>query len=574
MPRIARQEVADFLKEFSVLLDLRGEEVFRVRTYAGAARTFETVEDDLEEMLTRGTLTSLKGVGKGLAELVEEFVRTGTTRDFEALKAATPPGLLDMLRIPGLGPKKIRTIHTELGIDTLEALETAGREGRLSALSGFGKKTQENILAGIERRQHYQDLFRADAALETARTLGAFLADHPRTIRVSPAGRLRRGWEIVEGIDLVLSSDHPAEVARAFADNTVGGRIVDQDEKRITALLPSGMPARLHLVADDVFPGALHHFTGSEEYGAQMRERARAAGLELNEHGLWRGPERLESADETELFAHLDLDFIPPELREGRGEIEAAAQGALPELVQQSDLCGLLHVHSTYSDGSDSIQALAQAARDLGYRYLGVCDHSRSAPYANGLQEDDIRRQHEEIDTLNQKLDDFRIFKGIESDILTEGELDYDDRVLEGFDFVIASVHSRFNMSGPDMTRRVVRAIQHPATTIFGHPTGRLLLEREGYAIDIDAIIEAAAACNVALEINAHPSRLDLDWRHLRAARDAGVRLAINTDAHQITGFHHIRFGVAVARKGWLRREDVINTLETDDLAAFFRLKG
>jgi len=571
MSGVTNREVAAFLEELSVLMELRGENPFRIRAYTGAARTIDQLDEEVEGLVVRNALTSVKGIGKGLAELVAQFVETGTAAELEGLRNSIPSGLLDMLRIQGLGPRKIRAIHDELGIDTLEALEQACQDGRLGKLSGFGRKTQKNILTGIARLRQYQGRHRIDVADQAARSLGAALAEHPHAVRLSVAGSLRRCRETVGDVDLVLSSEKPADIARAFAAHPTVKEGVAREKDRITVLLTSGLQADLRIVPDEQFPTVLHHVTGSEEHRLQLQTRAQDQGLRLDERGLFRGEQPLPCADEAALFAALGLDYIPPELREGRGEIQAAAKGELPRLVAEDDIRGMLHVHTTYSDGTDSLEAMALAVRERGYQYLGIADHSRSAPYAGGLQEDDVRRQHEEIDRLNDRSPDFRLFKGIESDILADGSLDYDDAVLETFDFVVVSVHSRFRMGEEEMTRRLIRAIEHPATTILGHLTGRLLLEREGYAVDVDAIIDAAAARNVALEINAHPQRLDADWRHLKKARDRGVKIAVNIDAHRIAGLDHQRYGIGIARKGWLRPEDVINTLDPGAIAANFR---
>jgi DNA polymerase (family 10) len=565
------REVAAFLEEYRVLLELSGADSFRVRAFANAARAFENLQEDLEDLLARDGLTELRGVGRGVAELVEQFARTGTARAYEELREKVPAGLLDMLRVPGLGPKKIIAIRKELGIDTLEDLEQACLQDRLSKLSGFGKKTQENILKGIEHLHQYQGRFRLDVARQSALPLLETLRAHPATLRVELAGSLRRWRETVKDIDLVLSTDDPEAVSRAFAGHASVAQVIAQGPTKTSVRLKSGLAADLRVVGDHQFPYVLHHFTGSAEHNVRLRARAQDRGLKINEYGLFRGNELLACADEEEFFRALGLACIPPELREDLGEIEAAEKGELPRLVEEKDIRGLLHVHTTYSDGSDSLEAMALAVKERGYQYLGIADHSQSAAYARGLKADQVRRQHEEIDCLNERLKGFRLFKGIESDILADGSLDYDDRLLESFDFVVASVHSRFNLDRQQMTRRLVRAIEHPATTLVGHPTGRLLLEREGYALDIDAVLAAAAEHRVAIEINAHPSRLDLDWRHLKKAREMGVLLAVNTDAHSIAGLDHLSYGIGMARKGWLRAGDVINTLTTRQIAAYFR---
>ena len=578
MATASARAVAEFLEELAVLMELGGADAFRLRAYLRAARIFATLEDDVEELVSQESLTSIKGVGKGLAHQIAEFVRSGfvTTRDFEKLKESIPPGLLHMIRIPGLGTKKIRLVHDQLGIDTLDALEDACRQELLSALPGFGPKTQVQILEGIEFVRRHQGRFRLDVATAAARSLGAALAALPHTARISPAGPLRRHLETVDCIDLVLSSEKPGSVAAACAGHEEVAEVSEAAELndgggRTTVRLKNGMKARLRIVSEGAYPFALCHFTGSGEHNEQLSARARSMGLELRRDGLFRGGERIPCATEAEIFQALDLEYIPPELREGSGEIAAAGQGALPRLISSRDIRGLLHVHSTYSDGSDTLSAMVAAAVERGYSYLGISDHSRSAAYARGLREEDIRRQHEEVDALNEAVQDFHVFRGIESDIRADGDLDYDDDLLSTFDFVVASVHARFNMGEAEMTRRIVRAIEHPATTILGHLTGRLLLDREGYAVDVDAIIAAAAEHGTAIEINASPARLDMDWRHLRKARDRGVRIAVNTDAHSIAGLDNLHFGIGMARKGWLRREDVINTLDTEAIATYFQ---
>jgi len=571
MPEVANRQIAAFLEELALLMELSGENPFRIRAHARAARAIERLEQDAVELVARDGLTGIRGIGPGLAGLIAEFVRTGTALDYEKLKSAVPAGLLDMLRVPGLGPRKVRAVHQELGIDTLDGLEEACRPGTLGGLSGFGKKTQENILLGIEQVRRYRGWHRVDGAWEAADALRAALAAHPHVDRVSAAGDLRRCTEIVGSIPLLAGSRRPAEVAAAFSGHSLASEVISLDPDRAAIRLRSGLRADLFLVDDSQFGATLHHLTGSAAHRTQMRDRARQRGLQLEEQHLLRGGAAIPCADEEDLFAAVDLDYIPPELREGLGEVEAAERGELPVLVEAGDIRGMLHVHTTYSDGEASLEEMATAVRKRGFSYLGVADHSRSAAYARGLSEEDVRRQHAEIDELNERLADFRLFKGIESDILADGALDYDDRLLASFDFVIVSVHSRFQMGAADMTRRLVRAIEHPACTILGHLTGRLLLEREGYPLDVDTVLEAAARCRVAVEINADPSRLDIDWRHLRKARDLGVGIAVNTDAHTIAGLDHLRYGLGVARKGWLRPGDVINTMDATAIAAYFR---
>ena len=562
---ITARTAADFVEEYATLLELSGASPFRVRAYANAVRALETLTSPLDEILAAGTLTEVKGIGDSVAELVAELANTGTAQAYEKLRAATPRGLLDMLRVPGLGPRKIVAIRKALGIETLDALEQACRAGQLAALKGFGSKTQANILKGVEFIRAHEGHCRVDSAHQSVQSLFAVL--RPYAQRLAVAGELRRARETVQQLDFVLSTTDADVATAAFvAHPEIAERIAPNAGR-----LSNGLQANLHVVPDDAFSTALHYYTGSKEHRAALCAKAAEHGLVLDERGLWRGDERIECADEAALFAALGLAYIPPELRENQGEVEAAAADALPDLVTAADIRGLLHVHSTYSDGTDSLEAMARAVQERGFEYMGIADHSQAAAYAGGLRVEDVQRQWEEIDRLNEELAPFRIFKGIESDILGDGSLDYDDDLLAQFDFVVASVHSQFNLSRDAMTARIVRAIEHPAATIVGHPTGRLLLDREGYAVDIDSIIEAAARCGVTLEINAHPSRLDLDWRHVKKARDHGVQIAVNTDAHSVGGLDHLGYGIGIARKGWLRAADIPNALSREAIAAWFQ---
>lgn len=556
-------------------MELAGLNPFRVRAFANAARMLEELEVDIAGMSAADTLTQVDGIGKGVAEAVAEFIERGTTCAYEGLTESVPETLLEILRIPGLGTKRVKAIHAALGIATVEQLEAACRDGRLDPLPGFGPKTRDNILRGIAHLSRYQGQFRLDRALADAQGLVDALAAHPATIRVSVAGSLRRRREVVKDIDIVLSTRSPAEVAAAFASLPQVAQVLARGERKTTVRLASGIQADLRLVADDLFAPMLHHFTGSREHNVALRSRALARNLHLNEYGLFSGREgdgdTVPCADEASLFAALGLAFVPPELREGLGEIEAAGAGRLPALLSARDVRGMLHVHSRYSDGADTLEEMVDAVRARGYEYVAICDHSQSAGYVYGLKEADVERQHGEIDALQAERRDIRILKGIESDILRDGSLDYDDAVLARFDLVVAALHNAMSMDAATLTRRVVRALEHPATDILAHPTGRLLLEREGYAIDLDEVLAAAAANNVALELNTHPARFDLDWRWLRRARELGVRIAVNTDAHRRTDLDTLELGISVARKGWLTADDVINAMGVDDLRAWLQ---
>ena len=564
------KEAAIFIEEYGVLLELSGANAFRVRAYTNAVRILEMLETPLDALIAAGTLGEVKGIGKSVGELVLEFADTGTATAYEELRASVPDGLLDMLRVPGLGPRKIIAIREALGIEDLDALALACGDGKLAELKGFGKKTQENILKGIEYIRAHRGRFRADVARESTQTLFDTLQALPQTQRIEVAGSLRRAKETVKDVDFVVSANEPQVISDAFVAHPAVAEITAQGETKSSVRLNNGMQVDLRVVPDGEFPYILHHFTGSKEHNVALRARAQGQGLKINEYGLYRGEERVECVDETAFFAAMGLAYIPPELREGLGEIEAAAENALPELLTAADIRGMLHVHSTYSDGADSIEAMALAVRERGYDYLGMADHSQAAAYAGGLNVDAVKRQWDEIDRLNEKLAPFRIFKGIESDILGDGSLDYADDILEQFEYIVVSVHSQFNLDRAKMTARIIRAIEHPCATIVGHLTGRLLLDREGYDVDVDQIIEAAARCGVAIEINAHPARLDIDWRHVKKARDHGVQIAVNTDAHSTGGLDNLPYGIGIARKGWLRAKDVPNALNCEAIATWF----
>ncbi len=571
----ANADIVTFLKRHASLMELAGKNGFRVRAFENAARMLEELEVDIADMSATGTLTEIDGIGKGLAEFIGEFIDSGTTTAYGELTQTVPETLLDILRIPGLGTKKVKAIHKALDITSVQKLEAACREGRLDGLAGFGEKTQQNILKGIAGLSRYQGQYRLDRALADAGCLVEQLEAHPATIRVSVAGSLRRHKEVVKGVDIVLSTDSPAEVAGAFASFPEVVEVLSQGERKTAVRLRSGIQIDLRLVAEEHYASMLHHFTGSKDHNVAMRSRALSRDLHLNEYGLFHGKkgdgERIDTTDENELFGALDLHYVPPELREGLGEVEAAEEGDLPLLLQAADVRGILHVHTRASDGADTLEKMVEAVRQRGYEYVCICDHSKSAGYVFGLKVSDIEQQHAEIDTLQSALPDVRILKGIESDILGDGNLDYDDDILARFDLVVVAIHNAMAMDEAALTKRVIRALEHPAANVFAHPTGRLLLEREGYRINLEEVIAAAAANNVALELNTHPARFDLDWRWLRRARDAGCRIAVNTDAHKIPDLDNLELGTGIARKGWLTPEDVINTMTADELLAWAR---
>lgn len=554
-----KHEVSRVLAEIAMLLQIKGENQFKIRAYENAARAMDMLAEDLGLLIREQRLNEVKGIGHTLAAQITELYTTGQLAYYEELRQSLPAGLFEMLRVPGLGPKKVKALYDTLGISNIGELAYACVENRLLDLPGFGAKTQEKILQGIELMKQYQGQFLFPAALPQALELLKLLQAHPAVIQGAVCGSLRRCKEIVKDIDLLVSTADSTAVASHIATLPQVQKVVAQGDTKVTINLASGINADLRMVKEHEYPYALHHFTGSKEHNTAMRHRAKGMGYKINEYGLYHEENPIACENETAFFQALGLQYIPPELREDHGEIAAAERGELPTLVDFSDIKGVFHIHSVYSDGSASLLELAEAARARGYQYLGIADHSRTAAYARGLREDAVRRQWEEIERLNERWRDFRIFKGIESDILTDGSLDYPAEILAGFDFIIASVHSHFRMNEQDMTRRLVRAMENPYTTMLGHPTGRLLLARAGYPVKMEEIIETAARTQTLIEINASPYRLDLDWHWCRRAKERGVMLSINPDAHAVEELDNVVFGLNTARKGWLTAADVLN---------------
>lgn len=569
------REVARVLDEIATLGELNGDNPFRSRAFAAAARALESSTADLPALAGTGELTTLDGVGPGIAEVIDELVRTGRSRTHEELRARTPPGLYDVLRIPGLGTRRVRTLHTDLGIDGLDALEAAGREGRIAALSGFGARTEQKILGGIAfvratrgRRRYPDALGAAVPILERVREIDGVSA-------VEIAGALRRRCEVVNGVQLVAAADDPGEVLREFSRIFGGAEAAEASDDGVALRIGGEFSVHLRCVTPERFVAACAWETGSETHLRELRARAAERGLRLDRDGLWRGDEPIPLPQESALYAALGLPYVAPELREGMGEVAAAAAGVLPHLVELPDLRGTFHCHTTYSDGKATVAEMAEAARARGWSYLGLADHSPSAGYAGGVSPARLREQHREIDAWNAEHGGagegrFRVFRGTESDILPDGSLDYPDEVLATFDYVVGSVHSSFGLPEKKMTERVIRAIRNPFLTVLGHPTGRLLLGRDAYAIDVEATIDAAAENGVAIEINADPHRLDLDWRYLRYAAERGVVIPINPDAHSVAGLDNVAFGVNAARKGWLEAPTVLNTWTLDEIEKYF----
>ncbi len=560
-----KKEVASTLEEIAAYLELKGEDQFRVRAYQTAARAIAAFQGDLREALTTGQLAELKGVGPTTLDIVTHVLSTGTSPVLEQLRDRIPHGLVEMLRIPGLGVNKIRQIHDTLAIDSLGELETAALDGRLAKLPRFGPRTAEKVLRGIQFVRQVSEFRLLHHARQEAAALAAALAEMPGVVQATVAGSVRRWRELIRDLDFVVETDGPASGLVDRLGMAPGVReFVLQHDRAVTLRFSSGTVADVYFASAADRGFQLLRATGSGEHLVALKARAEALGLQWSDQGLMRGRTLLVTRSEHDVYDLLGLRYIPPELREGNGEVEAAEKDHLPALIDVDDLLGFLHCHSNYSDGGSTVAEWADACRAAGYAYMGITDHSEAAAYAGGLAADRVAAQHAEIDQVNRRYTDFRVLKGVEVDILADGSLDYTAEIRATFDFIIASIHTRFGMGKREMTDRILTAMDDPSMSILGHPTGRLLLSREPYPIDLDAIFEKAAAVGVAIEINADPQRLDLDWRVARRAAAKGVTISIGADAHSVTGMEHMDLGIGIARKGWLAPNQVLNALPVD----------
>ncbi len=579
---MTKNEIAEVLEEIGVLLELKGENPFKIRAYGGGARVLESMEQsDLDQLVAEEKLDTVKGIGAALAQKIGELHTTGKLEFFEKLKASIAPGLVEMLEVPGLGAKKIKAIHDKLGVDTIAGLAEACAEGRVAELAGFGAKSQEKIAEGIRNREAYGKRHLWWLANEVAEPIVAGLRGLAEVERVEAAGSLRRGMETVGDLDFIVGSAHPAPVMKWFCELPEVKEVTARGETKSSVRFASGLQADLRIVPVAQFVFALHHFTGSKDHNVAMRQRALERGLSLSEWGLVPAEgegtakekaERGESvtvADEAALFGELGMAFVPPAWREGMGEIALAEAGTMPELVELADLRGSFHNHTDASDGKNTLAEMTAAAEALGWEYLGIADHSKASFQANGLDEVRLLKQVEAIRELN-KSGRFKthVFAGNEVDILTDGRLDFEDDVLAKLDYVVASVHNAFSQSEEDMTKRLIRAIENPYVTMLGHPTGRILLRREPYKVDLAKVIDAAIANDTIIELNASPWRLDLDWRWWRKAAERGLRCSINPDAHDTEGLRHVAAGINAARKGGLQPKHILNTLPLAEVSA------
>jgi len=577
--------IAQVLDEMGTILEIQGENPFRCRAYHNAAQALLNLPADLGEMIADGSLAEVPGIGETIHAKIVQLATTGQLPAFDKLRKAIPPGILALLRIPGLGPKKIKALRESLKIESLADLRGAAQAGAIAKLKGFGAKTEANILEGIAFLETTGGRILQHEALLLVAPILDLVRGHSQVIRAEVCGSLRRRAETIGDLDILFSATDPAPVLKDFVALPQVTKVLAKGATKASVLLPAFksdqfVQCDLRGVEDRQFPFALHYFTGSKAHNIAIRKRALARGLSLNEYALTGKEGEVVCRTEADLFGSLGLTEIPPELREDAGEIEAAEKGKLPELVTLEDLTGTFHCHTALgdggSDGENTLTEMAEAARSAGLTYLGIADHSRSLRMAGGLSIERVREQWTRIDSLNKTLGPgFQLFRGTECDILADGSLDYPDEVLRGFDYVVASVHSHFRMSREEMTARIIRAVSNPRVTMLGHPTGRLLLARDSYAVDLDAVIDAAAKAGTMIEINANPHRLDLDAVHCRRARQKGVQIVINPDAHSTQGLHDLAFGISVARRAWLTAPDVFNTAPTQRVSGQLeRMRG
>ena len=570
MEKVTRETLASVLEEIALLLEIQGENPFKIRAYRQGAETVRSYDGDIVQQAKDGDLDGIKGIGKALQEKLHELANTGELEFHRKLRADYPDSFFELFEIEGLGPKKVAALHRELGIASIDALQKACLDGRAATLPGFGKKTEQKILEAITRREKFADRYHLDTATHAAEVIIDRLRSHPKVLRAQYAGSLRRSRETIGDLDFIAATSSPAEVTAYFASMDLAEDVIVHGDTKCSIRLENGLQCDLRAVSNSEYPFALQYFTGSKEHNVALRSRALKHGLSLNEYGFTGDAEIPEVHEERDIYKALGLEYIHPALRENRGELEAAESGELPDLISRENLRGTFHNHTTASDGKDTLEEMALAVIDLGLRYLGIADHSKASFQARGLDEARLRKQIEEIKEWNKKQSgELWIFSGSEVDILKDGSLDFDDSLMGDLDYVVASVHNAFTLDEDTMTKRIIRAMENEHVTMLGHLTGRLLLKRDEYAVNHDKIIDCAAETRTVIELNCNPWRLDMDWRWWKKARDKGVLCSINPDAHGTSQFQYLRFGADVARKGWLRREDVINTMELEEMQAF-----
>ena len=568
------KSIADILTEIADILDIQGENPFRVRSYRNAARTIADMSQGVGALVKSGAkLEEIPGIGKSLAEKIEEIVSTGRSHFLEELQAKVPPGLTELLKLEGLGPKKVKVLYDELGVDSVDRLEKAARAGRLRDLAGMGVKTEEKILKSVEQYRAGMGRFKLSVGFTYAQALLDYLKDVPGLKRLDPAGSFRRRRETIGDLDILAICGKGCKVMERFTKYGDVAEVLSQGETKSSVRLKCGLRVDVRVLEEESYGAALHYFTGSKAHNVAVRERAKEMGFKVSEYGVFRAKDekRLSGADEEDVFKAAGLPFIPPELREDRGEIQAAEKGKLPKLIELADIRGDLQMHTKATDGKNSIAEMAHKAKEMGYAYIAITDHSKAVRVAGGLDEKELAKHLQEVEKVGRQISGMRVLKGVEVDILGDGSLDLKDDILKECDVVLASVHSRFNMEEGEMTRRIIKAIQNPYVTILAHPTGRLILEREAYKVNLKEVFRAAIDRGVVLEINAYPDRLDLRDVDARMAKEMGAKLVISTDAHSTVQLELMKFGVFTARRGWVEAKDVINTFPLPALLKVLR---
>ena len=555
------KELGDLFDKMANILEFKGENPFKISAYRRASRILGDLTKDIEEIAQSGELKTVPGIGKGMAQKIEEYLKTGKISKYEEIKKGVSDELISIMDIPGMGPKTLAMIHKEKGISSLSQLEKALEDGSLIGLPGIGEKKAENIKRGIELLKASKGRMNLGIAFPLARRIVETLREKTGSRKIEWAGSLRRMRENIGDIDILATGPNHQKIVHAFTHLPEVKEVLASGETKASVIVEGGVQIDIRVVEEDSYGAALQYFTGSKGHNIHLRGIAKAKGIKINEYGVFRGEKKIGGKEEKDVYKILGMDWIEPELREDRGEIEAAQKGKLPKLIQEPEIKGDLHIHSKWSDGTSSIEEIAKAAQKKGYQYVALCDHSKSLRIAHGLDETRLLKQIEEIDRINENLKGFQILKGTEVDILTDGKIDHPDKVLQKLDYVVAAVHSGFKQEKEKMTKRIVRALENPLVHCLAHPTGRLLGARAPYEVDIDEVMEAARKYGKVLEINATFERLDLDDVHCMKAKEMGIRMAIGTDAHHLDQLWMISLGVGVARRGWLETGDLLNTL-------------
>jgi DNA polymerase (family 10) len=568
-------EIANLFNEIADFLEVKDENPFRIRAYRRAAQAVEGLAEDIAAMAEQGALLEVPGIGKDLAAKIQEYLTSGKVEYLEGLRREIPAGVIELMGIHGVGPKTAKLLYQQVGVDSVEKLEELAKAHKLGGLPGIKAKTEENILKGIAVWRSGRERMPLGTALILAEAILGELKTLKEVHEIAAAGSLRRMKETVKDIDILVTSTKPARVMEVFIGLPNVAEVLAHGETKSSVRLRENIQVDLRVVEPDCFGAALQYFTGSKQHNIRVRELAQRKELKVSEYGVFneKTNQRVAGRTEEEVYGAVGLPFIPPELREDGGEIEAALEGRLPTLVTVEDIRGDLQMHTTWSDGSHSLSDLAVGVRAKGYQYMAVTDHSKSTTVAGGMKEEQVLQMIAEVRALNKKMKDFRILAGCEVDIKGDGTLDFPDEIIRQLDLVLVSVHSRFKMSREEMTARIVRAVQHPLVHLLGHPTGRLIGERSAYEVDMEAVLAAARTAGTAVEINASPSRLDLNDLHARRARELGIPIAIDTDAHTIDQLDYMRFGVSVARRGWLTPRDVLNALPENQLVSWLEKK-